>query len=140
LPPSIAANLDSLNVIGGERFRPGKARREILDFGPAGRSMARERRSLVEDRAVLLGGLNRRQLPVAGIFTRGRPWRLIGRRVVAKQFLQPRFLIKPCIVRHFRFRFGQREPRRLRFVCPRDIGAFFRRRLTPNDVSRRTMP
>ncbi len=61
---------------------------------------------------------------------RRRTW-LLGRIVVvAIELLQQRQLIEPFFVRHFRWWFGWRDPRRLRLVRTRVLGAFFRRRLT----------
>ena len=66
------------------------------------------------------------------IFIQWRP-RLIGR-VVAQQFLQQRFLIKPF--RHIvRFRFERGDARRIRLVRACVHVAFFRWRLTADDIA-----
>jgi hypothetical protein len=52
--------------------------------------------------------------------------------------------VLPVVQRHrpfvIGFRFRRRDARRLRRVCARVHLAFFRRRLTAGDISRRTIP
>jgi hypothetical protein len=62
--------------------------------------------------------------------------------VLARQFFQRRFLVKPFAYGRFviGIRFRRRDARRLRRVCARVHVAFFRRRLMAGDISCRTIP
>ena len=76
-------------------------------------------------------------MPAPRLFIQWRS-RLIER-IVTQQFLQQRYLIQPFVLRHVvRLRFRRRDARRIRLVCTCVHLAFFRRRLTTDDI--RKMP